>query len=54
MSGSKKKLRADKLTPITVATDNPAAANPEADSSSKSASSVQKPSRSSGTTSKQA
>jgi hypothetical protein len=36
MSGSKKKLRAAKLTPITVATDSPVTPNPEAESAQKS------------------
>jgi hypothetical protein len=36
MSGSKKKLRAAKLTPITVATDSPVTPNPEAQSTQKS------------------
>jgi hypothetical protein len=35
MSGSKKKLRAAKLTPITVANDNPAPTNPESESAQK-------------------
>jgi hypothetical protein len=37
MSGSKKKLRAAKLTPITVASDNPVTTNPETESAQKSA-----------------
>src|SRR5213595_244315 len=37
MSGSKKKLRAPKLTPITVATENPVTTNPETESAQKSA-----------------
>src|SRR5438270_10688751 len=37
MSGSKKKLRAAKLTPITVATDNPVTTNPEIETAQKSA-----------------
>src|SRR2546430_7226876 len=37
MSGSKKKLRAAKLTPITVATDNPVTTNPDTESAQKSA-----------------
>jgi polyphosphate kinase len=36
MSGSKKKLHAAKLTPITVATDSPVTPNPEAQSTQKS------------------
>src|SRR5213596_1886209 len=36
MSGSKKKLRAAKLTPITVATENPVTTNPETESAQKS------------------
>src|SRR5436190_1941578 len=36
MSGSKKKLRAAKLTPITVATDYPVTTNPEIDTAHKS------------------
>jgi hypothetical protein len=32
MTGSKKKLRADKLTPITVATDSSVTTNPETES----------------------
>src|SRR6184192_1602925 len=36
MSGSKKKLRAAKLTPITVATENPVTTNPETESVQKS------------------
>jgi hypothetical protein len=35
MSGSKKKLRAAKLTPITVATENPVTTNPEPESAQK-------------------
>jgi phage protein D len=37
MTGSKKKLRAAKLTPITVANGNPATTNPESESAQKSA-----------------
>jgi len=40
MTGSKKKLRADRLVPITVVTDPPIIMNPETDSGEKSASSV--------------
>ena len=40
MTGSKKKLRADKLIPMTVATDPPVTTNPETDSGEKSAPSV--------------
>src|SRR6058998_1001018 len=40
MTGSKKKLRADKLIPITVATDPPVTTNPDTDSGEKSALSV--------------
>src|SRR5256885_1984923 len=42
MSGSKKKLRAAKLTPITVATDPSVTTNPETDSGEKSAPSAPK------------
>jgi polyphosphate kinase len=40
MSGSKKKLRAAKLTPITVATDPSVTTNPETDSGEKPASAL--------------
>jgi hypothetical protein len=49
MTGSRKKLRADKLTPITIATD-PAVAKPKTDNGPKSVSPEQKSTRSSGTT----
>jgi hypothetical protein len=42
MTGSKKKLRADKLIPITVAADPSTATNPETDSGEKSAPSTTK------------
>jgi hypothetical protein len=41
MTGSKKKLRADKLIPMTVAADPPVTTNPETDSGEKSAPSVE-------------
>jgi hypothetical protein len=43
MSGSKKKLRAAKLTPITVATDPSVTTNPETDSGEKPASALPTP-----------